>query len=78
MRSPASSGLWGALPAPAGQVRAAGARVCALGLYAHAGRRQRAAVTRLGAELEADVIDLRELQLAAEHYGEVLPAAVGA
>lgn len=72
--------VWGeALPAPAGQVRAAGARVCALGLYAHAGRRQRDAVVRLGAELEADVIDLRELQVAAVQYGEVLsPAAVGA
>jgi hypothetical protein len=72
--------VWGgALPAPAGQVRAASARLCALGLYAHAGRRQRAAVARIGAELEADVIDARELQIAAKHYGKVLsPAAAGA
>lgn len=72
--------VWGgALPGPGGQVRAASARLCALGVYAHAGRRQRAAVERIGAEFEADLIDARELQIAAEHYGKVLsPAAVGA
>lgn len=72
--------VWGATyPSGGGQVRAASARVCALGLYAHAGRRQREAVLRAGAELEADVIDLRELQHAAEGYGHVLPVeAVGA
>jgi hypothetical protein len=71
--------LWGAtFPAPSGQLRAAGARLCALGLYAHAGRRQRAAVVDVAERFEADVVDLRELQLAAERYGRLLPVgAVG-
>ena len=72
--------LWGAIEAEsAGYLRAEAARVCALGLYAHASLRQRAAVADVAADMEADVVDLRELAHAAQHYGRLLvPVALTA
>jgi len=65
--------LWGRIhDAPGGMLRAEFARVCALGLYAHASPRQRAAVAGVADRFEADLVDLRELQHAAPDYGEVL------
>jgi hypothetical protein len=71
--------LWGGVQtAGGGLLRSGAARVCALGLYPHAGRRQQAAVRAVAASMEADVVDTRELQLAAERYAAVLAARLPA
>jgi hypothetical protein len=68
--------LWGtACDAPGGFLRAEHARVCALGLLQHASRRQRGAIDSVAAQLECDVLDVRELDRAAARYGKTLPIA---
>ena len=64
--------LWGRVQAHADHVRAEYARVEALALYSGWSGRQRAAVTSIARELDADLVDLWEQRDAADAYGTAL------
>jgi hypothetical protein len=66
--------VWGAIVREPEGARAEFARVAALGVYSHWTVRQKQAVREAAQRLEADVVDLRTLERAADRYGSPLPA----
>jgi hypothetical protein len=68
--------VWGRIVVDGRGMRAEYTRVEALGLYSRWSRRQRDAARRVAAELGVDLVELRELGVAARGYGEALPVSL--
>jgi hypothetical protein len=68
--------VWGQAEVHADGLRAEFARVEALGMYSRWTRRQKAAVSAVAEELDADLVDLYELEAAAERYATPVPPAL--
>lgn len=68
--------VWGHVAVHEAGLRAEHARVEALSVYARWTRRQKAVVTELAADLGVDVVDLADLEAAAERYATPLPAGL--
>jgi hypothetical protein len=67
---------WGQVEVHEDGIRAEFARVEALGVYARWTRRQKAAVAAIAADLDVDLVDLRDLEAAAASYATPVPAAL--